>query len=231
MAEAQYLVSEASLWSCVETNTSGTPDPNFYWVKFSGDTIINNVEYKHILRSPDSLKSHWLTVGYMREDSIGRVYKIDNYFKDEVLSFDFSLQEGDSLHVWGDFYYYVDSTALKPFGLDASPRKHIYFKWTTWIEGVASVSGPLWGLEYEDYVGVYPELICYFEDGELVYHNEKFSSCFPKVTSASALASAPPSSGLRPVTVWFTSMPKGWIPAMPSFKSSILLGGWWRTLS
>ena len=154
LAQGQYFVSEGSLWSCAETGTDGPPDYRFYWVRFEGDTMINGVEYKRIHKSFDSLLTHWESVGFIREDSIGRVYKIDDYYKKEVLSFDFSLGTGDSIFLMSSYYMHIDSVQNKPFGFDPSERKHIYYY-----------------------------LICYFEHGELIYHNEKFSNCFPVSTA------------------------------------------------
>ena len=181
-AHSQYFVNESSLWSCSEQGTDWVDAPfTVYWIKFEGDTLIGDYEYKSILKSSDSLQSAWITVGYVREDSLGRVYKKNYAEEDEFITFDFSMQQGDSIYEWGDYYHYVESVESKPFGTDQKDRKHINFQWFSWIEGVGSLSGPLWGLDMVDYLatGTWFRLLCYFENGKLVYHNEEFSSCFP----------------------------------------------------
>ena len=74
--KAQVLVSESKLWSTVESGTDNPESENYhsYWIKFEGDSIINQTLYKKMYRADDSLHTLWTSYGFMREDSSKKVY-------------------------------------------------------------------------------------------------------------------------------------------------------------
>lgn len=179
ISSGQYFVSEGSIWSYSEMCSEGL-SPRYYWLKFQGDTSIAELDYKHILRSSDSQNENWERIGFIREDSLGRVYRYKSIWSDEKLSYDFSLKPGDSIKT-PDFTFIVDSVVIKSFGESTIPRKHIYSEAIPlWIEGLGSLVGPInGGADELGTIGMIPSLLCYFEHDELVYHNDDFSSCFP----------------------------------------------------
>jgi len=180
----QYFVFESSLWSYASIGCHTGPI-GYRWVKFQGDTTIDGVKYKQELHAFDSLQSQWVLKGLYYEDSIGRVYRKWLWGDYEALAFDFSVQKGDSLLCsFHQFYLYVDSVSISPFGLSSELRKQIFFSCgIRWIEGLGDLRGPYDLYDCLEPTGGREELVCYFENNELVYRNEKYSSCFPKVTS------------------------------------------------
>lgn len=149
-------------------------------MRFANDTIINDLMYKKIHRTSDSLQAKWEVIGYIREDTLGRVYKLLQSNESEVMLFDYSLQKGDSLNSTPTLY--IDSVQIKPFGYSDTLRKHYYINGAVWVEGVGSLSGPLFGVDLIYMAGLYFQLLCYFESDQLVYSNPKYSSCFPVST-------------------------------------------------
>ena len=82
-----------------------------YWIKFEGDTIINDLEYKKVLQADDSIHSDWYINGFIREEVANqKVYLYDKYRDENMLLYDFSLETGDSI-LTGDgvFFAKVDS--------------------------------------------------------------------------------------------------------------------------
>ena len=77
---SQSLFIEDKLWSNTSIGTSDGSEHQSYWVKFQGDTLINNLEYKKVMRSDDSLHSNWDVKGFIREDVASqKVYLYDVY--------------------------------------------------------------------------------------------------------------------------------------------------------
>ncbi len=113
------------------------------------DTMINNIVYK-VVDIRDFGSSISCRYGYLREDTASRkVYFVDNVFSPEVLIYDFSLVQGDTLSLNfqtnGGYYangvYTVDSVVAKP--VYAGIRKHFYLSHPSlsshqleWVEGV-----------------------------------------------------------------------------------------------
>jgi len=182
---SQVLVTENKLWSNISW---GSENPEYYipyYIKFSGDTLIGDKNYKNVLRSDDSLKISWKVIGQIREDATGKVFWTDgNNSCEEQLLYDFSLEQGDSILTYSEEYAHVDSVRFRYLGASEEPLKFIYLQhYYVWIEGVGSQDGILNGLQYIFLTGEGGKLICYSENDQLIYHDEDFSSCFPANSS------------------------------------------------
>ena len=162
------------------------------WHKVGMDSLIEGTLYKQILSSMDSLMEKWYLEALMREEG-NKVFQYDSYNKTENLLYDFGMQPGDTLF---DRNGYV-ATVLQSVSdtiMDRTRKvftflKHEYgynpqyYVEETWIEGIGALRGGLFrplcdfatGCGY--YIG-YAGLICYFENGELVYHNADFDRCY-----------------------------------------------------
>jgi hypothetical protein len=185
------LVLEEKIWS----NTSIPSMPGeyrSYWIKFEGDTIINDLNYKKVLRANDPLHSEWNVKGFIREDVANqKVYLYNNYSQEDMLLYDFSLEQGDSILTYaGDRYAKVDTVLYEPFGNSTDTLKQICFfsscSWK-WIEGIGSLSGILEGLNAFYLVGGTLKLVCYYENNNLIYHNPDFETCFPEGIVSAAM--------------------------------------------
>jgi len=182
------LVQEGKLWSNTKAGTENINNYRSYWIKFQGDTLINDLVYKKVLQADDSLHADWYVKEIIREDAANqKVYLYDNYSNEDLLLYDFSLEQGDSILTGnGESYAKVDTIIYEPFGNSTDTLKQIYFAWGgRWIEGIGSLWGVLEGLNAFYMTGAITKLVCYFENGILVYHNPDFETCFPDNTTVS----------------------------------------------
>ena len=192
---SQTLVKENKLWSNTELGSEHGSDYRSYYIKFYNDTTINDLKYKKIWRSNDSLQTNWFQHGYIREDSTKKVYKYNQQYQKDELLYDFAVEVGDSLEVRNStdtsYFYYIYANYITYIKLENSPDsvKKIYFYSSPdtldgyitaiWIETVGSTMGILFGLKNIGLTGGTWALVCYFENDTLKYHNTGFTNCFP----------------------------------------------------
>lgn len=191
--QGQTLLQEGKLWSNTSIGTMHGSTYSSYFIKFMGDTTINGLGYKKIMKSDDALHSQWTLDGCIREEPTTRkVFIFNEYTKKDMLLYDFSLEEGDSI-LTGDGQSYIKVTKVinATFGSSTVPRKQIYFfdpdGGLQWIEGIGSIWGVLEGLGSFYTTGATLNLVCYSENDQLVYHNLRFSTCFPQGQNVSIL--------------------------------------------
>lgn len=145
--------------------------------KIASDTTINSKNYKK-LNSHYRCKEPGTLWGYIRETKDGQVYFRYNTFHEEqeYLLYDFGMEAGDTSYIgWNDDYFYlIDSTDVNKDG-----KKLYYVSESTgdkdvWIEGVGSIKGLL----KEVMVGESQIFTCCLLNGEALYHNPNYKSCF-----------------------------------------------------
>lgn len=186
---AQTFVSENKMWSNTWIGTDfGWPygvQYQSYYIKFKGDTLINDMIYKNILRSDDENHTNWYSYGAIREDSTKKVYTYNtNDQPGDVLLYDFGVDVGDTIEVnqWSTFRV-TDIDMVKFGNLKDSIRQFVLNDYYVWLEGIGSITsdvgGVLIGLPVIDMVGKYRDIVCYYENDTLKYSNTKFESCFP----------------------------------------------------
>lgn len=168
------LVDSNAIWS--DFYASGYP-PNYTsmvstWIRFSGDTVINSKHYTRIFKSLDLQHLTWTEDGYIREDSIGRVYGIIGGSGTEELMYDFSLEVGDTF----DSY---SVTNVSFISINGSMRKQIHFFATPeiWIEGLGCTTGVL-NFRPAFIVGGDYDLLCYYYNDSLVYNSQIYPQCY-----------------------------------------------------
>ena len=187
-SQQNKLIREGKLWSNTTIGTLPNSEFQSYWVKFQGDTLINNLLYKKVMRSDDSLHSNWFVKRFIREDVASqKVYLYDVTSQLEMLLYDFSLETGDSI-LTGDRVSYakVDTVIYEPFGNSTDTLKQVYFEsGGIWVEGIGSLWGVLEGLNAFFTTGASTRLVCYYENNNLLYHNPEFDSCFPDSNTVS----------------------------------------------
>ena len=152
--------------------------------KLTGDTVINSVTYKKMYSSCEEIPINWNLCCFMREDTNRRVWLKDSVEEDEFLMYDFMINEGDSIQVgYGEsVYLYVDSINSVTVNGTLRPKYWMSCKVMpdyreTWIEGVGSNKGIVWSGSAL-LVGGWTWLLCMSEDGELIYMNPYFNSCY-----------------------------------------------------
>lgn len=181
------LIEEGRSWNVLTVVPNWGPpfDSTCYTVNYliSGDSILNNTEYKKTYYSSEEIPTNWSLIGFIREDSVKRVWYRRIVDTNEVLIYDFSLLAGDSLKLGFDttMYYKVDSITTEIVA-DSIRKKYwisqddLYWK-ETWIEGIGSNRGIL-GSAMASAVGGWAWFLCMSDDGVLTYMNPDFDSCY-----------------------------------------------------
>jgi len=152
------------------------------YYKFFGDTIVGNETYAKLYSSTKMDQSDWELYFLCREDETGKVFQIisDDY---ERPIYDFNLTVGDTMkNDHKEMDAIVDSVVVKPFG--SVNKKYLYLHLIflpshilTWVEGVGSLFDPMIPDDFW-VTGGTSKLICFEENGVLVYHNPDYPSCF-----------------------------------------------------
>lgn len=191
---SQNFISENKTWNItVKTGFDEHITTRTLSFKFSGDTTIQQKSYKKLYESDDEQKQNWAlnSFWFERNDS---VFRRGAWYTGDILVYDFTLSEKDSFTVIeNDLYLYVDSIRTKEWG--GKEREFIYLhpsEWylymgtqTIWIKGV----GQLGYMPRSTEIGITGgacSLLCFEEDGELVYQNPEYNSCYV-VTSVPTL--------------------------------------------
>lgn len=179
------LVQENNEWNVLQVIfEGGNPwDTTFFTqtYKISGDTIINELAYKKVYKSEEEMPVNWEYEGSIREED-EKVWYISHFNNEEILIYDFTLNVGDTMAFQYQPVMVVDSIAYHEIaGIE---RKYMYFSYinfTTykelWIEGIGSNYGVL-SSGSGGSVGGWTWLLCMSENGELIYMNPNFNSCF-----------------------------------------------------
>jgi len=185
---SQNFIDETKQWAIVSTQSMDTNLKHTTYYKFSGDSIINGFTYHKLFKSTDSSQLNWslndCPLWFERNDSVFKLghccgYQIDT----TTLVYDFNLEEGDSFPYFYNQYMFVDSIKYLEWG--GSIRKFLFFNQygphpyncITWVEGVGN-------LENFSYSGIFCigsvgwELLCFHEDGNLIYQNPYYNSCY-----------------------------------------------------
>ena len=163
------------------------------FIKIKGDTTIDNYLYMKVFRATDENHNSWENYGFIRETNDKKVYYRADTSKQEYLFYDFSVELNDTVSLTGitsfnkkrnftTMTFQITNIDSILIGLQYQKRVHlksIYGSLETdqWIEGIGSLSGLLYwdgGLVGGDNY----DLICFFEDDVLQYHDNDYSSCY-----------------------------------------------------
>jgi hypothetical protein len=158
-----------------------------YW--YNGFTILNGTTYFYLYES--SFKNNHLNGRYISlwRESDHRIYK-RSLTGNEELVFNTSLEPNDTLYFNENNYCVIDSVVEKEWG--EKLHKHWYMtsirgEKSSWIEDVGnaeSISG--YNLEISDTIS---ELLCFEENGEIVYQNNEYNYCIVLSTSSLVIES------------------------------------------
>jgi len=196
---AQSFISENKLWRySSKVCPGGTlgPDCTLFnsAFKFQGDSVINDTTYVRILKATNESLSDWKLCALWRETKDMKIYSRHLFWQKEELLYDFSFIKGDTLKLLSGGAFVVDSVSTKMWG--GKMRKHWYLNpphaegdpvnpgySTTWIEDVGQENFFMYSTR--GYIGAFNYFLCFYEDGEQVYNNPEFNTCF--YTSASGI--------------------------------------------
>lgn len=185
---SQNFISENKEWNIViKTGFDGIFRLKTYSFKFMGDTTLDEINC-HKLYFSDDNGENWRSQSFWHErnDSVFLYLPRENgniLEAEDILIYNFNIQEKDSFynHTSQD-YIYVDSVRTKMWG--NSERKIIYFsskqnakQQTKWIQGVGN-DGLIYLSSEIGSSGGTSSILCFYENGEQVYQNADYNSCF-----------------------------------------------------
>ncbi len=170
---AQSFVSPGNQWN---VKLSFFFDASTEIFTIGGDTVIEETHYKIIYHSFDSLETHFYA-GALREYDDRVYYRPPG--ATEGLLYDFTLNTGDTTYIrnyfCGDIDIPIVVEAVDSVEYEGVLRK----RWTLnvmhtdwyeyWIEGIGSLSGPVYGIFNYCIVCPHWELLCFYESDVLQY--------------------------------------------------------------
>jgi len=152
------------------------------YVYFDGDSIVGDHLYKKVFGCNDQLHENIEYAGLMREENQKTYRKWND--SPEYLIYDFSLEEGMSfeydyprpvtLYVKTVDFIEINGSMKKRMQITDNPDTEWILD--TWIEDVGSLLGILWPCLHVN--GGRSELLCYFQNNELIYKNPIYSECY-----------------------------------------------------
>ena len=174
------------------------------------DSLIGDQLFKKVKISTDRFfdpeRSERKTVGYIREENglVTMIYS-SSFRKDTM--YNFNLEEGDIFKYSQDdtgLWFEIYAAAIDTVFLEGEPRKRYEMKWrylpdqlpgldtiaydfNVWVEGIGDIKhGVLTGdCSYiNDGYQCIDRLLCYQNDGRLIYQNPDFNTCFFSVETA-----------------------------------------------
>jgi len=184
---AQNFISENKLWSIISRDASGENMwEKTHSFKFMSDTTLNENQYQKLYISTDNgenwrLNSLWSE----RNDSVFQYFPSEEV---DSLIYNFNLQEKDSFYYNPVGYLSVDSITNQMWG--NSERKIIYlssnrysYPQTKWIQGVGQ-DGYITQSSEIGLTGAFNNILCFHEDGELVYQNPDYNRFYINTNTA-----------------------------------------------
>ena len=172
-------------WNVVYMASMNYPNDYFTEIQSIRDNItLDGVDYKLVWKE-DVYNSKRIAGAVREEDK--RVYFRRYWgqsYEDEVLLYDFNLSLGDTVTVgWGDYQLIVLEESETE--VNGTMRRQLGLAWyfgeakevqEYWIEGVGSTYGFL-NSGYEGWTGAFVHLLCYHENGNLIWDNGEFDDC------------------------------------------------------
>jgi len=181
--------------------------------KFDFDTVVDNRICKKIISTIDSSISALYTYRcLMFEDSIvKKIYSLDNQ-NNVKLYFDFSAQLGDSLALYSPYYNTTDifivsqvstveinSITRKKITLDYFSSNYQLQNVDSWIEGVGSLNGLVYGNVSPLIVGSQYSLLCFSNNNQVLYPDPNSGQCYYTNLGAKEMHNNPMSIYPNPV--------------------------------
>ena len=182
-------------WNVVYMGSMNYPNDYHTEIQSIRDNInLDGVDYKLVWK--ESVYQSKKIAGAVREED-KRVYFRRYWgqsYEDEVLLYDFNLTVGDTVTVgWGDYQLIVLEESETE--VNGTMRRQLGLAWyfgeakevqEYWIEGVGSTYGFL-NSGYEGWTGAFVHLLCYHENGNLIWDNEEFDDCVMNSDGAPAM--------------------------------------------
>ena len=198
--EWMSLLKDNSEWNILWQST-GVPTPELITesLVISGDTLIDGELYKKVLRKLSSETQYWHgsmeydLYGIIKEEESGKVFYKPKEQEVEYLLYDFGMNVNDTAVMYWcqnpncEVHVRIDSIATQHI---AGAERRVFYvsskdmygdEWhwlNTWVEGIGAMEGLLYSCHVVNAGGItLHELLCYHEDGELVWQNPTYNTC------------------------------------------------------
>ena len=198
--ETTSILKDNSEWNILWQST-GVPTPELVTESLiiSGDTLVDGVLYKKVLRKLSSETQYWHgsleydLYGIIKEEESGKVFYKPKEQEIEYLLYDFGMNVNDTAVMFWcqnpncEVHVRIDSIATQHI---ASAERRVFYvsskdmfgdEWhwlNTWVEGIGAMEGLLYSCHIVNAGGItLHELLCYHEDGELVWQNSTYNTC------------------------------------------------------
>jgi len=217
-AFSQYnteLIDETKMWSSLAYTCWG---PSWTYKscyhKFSGDTVINQINYKRVWESEDEDHLYWTHIGYIRENDSGEIF-YRNVAGNEGLLYKFNVDLYDTLVITNSYMNVnfivtvrveeIDSVFLSSINqnirrikLEVLDSPGYYEEY--WLDGIGSSAGLLLsGFHAQPLTGAMYSSLCHWMDNTLVYSNPNFSYCFNTTVTTNELNEKEATMSVYPV--------------------------------
>ena len=194
MGFSQSLVTSTKAWNNFKMDYWNPFNLSTENIKFTTDTLINNLLYKKVERSTDENQQYWSDYGFIREDSIKRVFYKLTASDNDHLFYNFNIQLFDtitaysintfenSLYVQPQVYFVISVDSIL---IGETFRKRINlgvpgdstYAFEHWIDSTGNIGGILHNNEMLVGRDSY-SLLCFAEDGIVKYHKPDYNSCY-----------------------------------------------------
>jgi hypothetical protein len=180
------LIEENKTWNVLAVAFQPPFDTSFSTItyKVSGDTIINSESYKKIYSSNEENPANWNLWCFMREDANKKVWSRLPGSYSENQMYDFDVSVGDTVMSGLGEIVSLKIDSISDILVNQEIRNKYWLSCIefpdykeTWIEGVGSNKGICWsGSAF--IVGGWYWFLCMSENGELIYMNPNYESCY-----------------------------------------------------
>ena len=175
------IVNPNSSWATLYYTGQPAVWTEYYF--FDGDSVFNGKIYKKLFSCRDEQHTNPVFEGLMREKNL-KTYMIAPYTDYEFILYDFSLETGDTI-ILG--IYAVDVLQSDSVLINNVPKKRLIivpqifrnlgaYYVDTIIENIGCLRGFMFPFGYMNSGNYARELLCYTQDGELLY--QKRSKCY-----------------------------------------------------
>ena len=197
--ETTNILKDNSEWNILWQST-GVPTPESVTesLMVSGDTLVDGVLYKKVLRKLSSETQYWHgsleydLYGIIKEEESGKVFYKPIEQEIEYLLYDFGMNVNDTAVMYWcqnpnwEVHVRIDSIATQHI---AGAERRVFYvsskdsfsdwRWlNTWVEGIGATEGLLYSCHVVSAGGItLHELLCYHVDGELVWQNPIYNTC------------------------------------------------------
>jgi hypothetical protein len=198
--ETTSILKDNSEWNILWQST-GVPSPESVTesLMVSGDTVVDGVLYKKVLRKLSSETHYWHgsleydLYGIIKEEESGKVFYKPKEQEIEYLLYDFGMNVNDTAIMYWcqnpNWEVHVRIDSIDTQHIAGAERRVFYvsskdmygdeWHWlNTWVEGIGAMEGLLYSCHIVNAGGItLHELLCYHEDGELVWQNSTYNTC------------------------------------------------------